>query len=394
MSPRMLQWLLTLLFFCLNLASVVVYAITADSLGVDLKLTTSQSGSLGGSYFIAYALSQLLLGSSLGRIPPRLLLGATALIAAGGAFLLSVAQSFELAMLSRLLMGVGFGTAMVGVVFVICQQFSNKFTLMLSLSQGIATATGATLGLLASLPILQNFRQPFLITAVLLLINSLLMFVFIKAGNHSSEVSDQIRNQASLSSKLLNILGNGQFWLGTIYFTGLYAPFLAYADLWNIKFQMDVFGSSSSMAAMINSGATWGLAIGGIITGIWANKVGFIMPARTCAFMSLIVMGILYTKPLPGLAVPLMIVLGFFMGAAPLGLAVMNANVPEKLQSLASPILLTVVFLSGGVLMSAVGSTLADLPVHEFGTYQAGLNWFLTPIGIAAAASLMMKPGR
>ena len=104
-------------------------------------------------------------------------------------------------------------------------------------------------------------------------------------------------------------------------------------------------------------------------------------------------MAILYSRPLPGLAIPLMILLGFFMGAAPLGLAVMNAHVPTRLQALASPILLTVAFLGGGILMSSIGSSLASLPAHSFETYRAGLKWFLVPIAIAAVSSIMMKPG-
>ena len=391
MSPKLIQWLLPQLFFCLNLGGVIVYAVTASSLESGLKLSTAQVGSLGGAYFIAYAISQLLLGSSLGAFSPRLLLGITALISAGGAFLLSVANSFEMAMLARLLMGVGFGTAMVGVVYVVGQLFSNKFAFMVNLSQSIANAVGAILGLLAPLPLLQNFRLPFLITALLLLVNGVLMLLFIKDGSRST---GQTTEQPGLGRQLSTILGNGQFWIGTIYFTGLFASFLAYADLWNIKFQTDVFGSSSSMAAMINSGVAWGLTIGGVVTGIWANRVGILIPARICAWMSLILMGILYIKPLPGLAIPLMVLLGFFMGAAPLGLAVMNAHIPEKFQALASPILLTVVFLGGGLLMSNVGTSLAGLPAHAFSTYRAGLNWFLVPIAIAAVASLMIKPGR
>lgn len=391
MSPNLIQWLLPQLFFCLNLGGVIVYAVTASSLESGLKLSTAQVGSLGGAYFIAYAISQLLLGSSLGVFSPRLLLGITALISAGGAFLLSVANSFEMAMLARLLMGIGFGTAMVGVVYVVGQLFSNKFAFMVNLSQSIANAVGAILGLLAPLPLLQNFRLPFLITALLLLVNAILMLLFIKDASRSTE---QTTERTGLGHQLSTILSNGQFWIGTIYFTGLFASFLAYADLWNIKFQTDVFGSSSSVAAMVNSGVAWGLTIGGVVTGIWANRVGVLIPARICSWMSLILMGILYVKPLPGIAIPLMVLLGFFMGAAPLGLAVMNAHIPEKFQALASPILLTIVFLGGGLLMSNVGASLAGLPANAFSTYRAGLNWFLVPIAIAAMASLMIKPGR
>ena len=284
--------------------------------------------------------------------------------------------------------------SMVGVVYVIGQLFSSTFAFMVNLSQSIANAFGAILGLLAPLPILQNFRLPFLIISILLLANGILMMMFTKDQKQATTDQEGAQSRANLPTQLANILGNGQFWISAIYFSGLFASFLAYADFWNIRFLIDVFGSSSSLAAMINSGVAWGLSLGGIVTGIWANRVGFLVPARICAWMALVLMGILYSRPLPGLAVPLMVCLGFFMGAAPLGLAVMNAHVPERYRSLASPILLTMVFLCGGLLMSSVGSSLAGLPVHAFSTYRAGLNWFLVPIAVAAVASLMMKPGR
>jgi len=394
MSPKIIQWLLPQLFFCLNLGGVIVYAVTSNNLEKSLGLSTTQVSTLGGAYFIAYALSQLLLGSSLGRVSPRLLLGITALISSSGALVMSLAQSFEIALVARLLMGIGFGTAMVGVVYFVSLLFSNKFAFMLNLSQSIANGIGALLGLLAPLPILQNFRLAFLVTAALLVANGILILLFIKDGKKASGQESPEREKAGLDKQLGAIFTNGQFWIGTIYFTGLFSTFLAYADLWNIRFQTDVFGSAGSTAAMINSGVAWGLTIGGVATGVWANRAGFIKPARICAWASLILMVILYTKPLPGLAIPLMIALGFFMGAAPLGLAVMNAHVPERFQALASPILLTIAFLGGGLLMSSVGTSLAGLPVHEFSTYRAGLNWFLVPIAVAAVASLMIKPAR
>ncbi len=376
------------------MAGVMIYGVTATSLASDLKLASSQVGSLGGTYFMAYAVSQLLLGSSLGSISPRLLLGITALASAGGAFLMSIAQNYEMALIARLLMGVGFGTAMVGVVYFVGVLFSNKYAFMINLSQSIANGVGAILGLLAPLPFLQNFRLPFLITSLLLLANGILILLFVKDGAKTNDEQSGAGDQASIGEKLSAIFSNGQFWIGTIYFSGLFSSFLAYADLWNIRFQADVFNHTGSQAAMINSGVAWGLTIGGIVTGMWANRAGFIKPARICSWMSLILMAILYTQPLPGLAILLMIAVGFFMGGAPLGIAAMNAHVPERFQALASPILLTIAFLGGGLLMSSVGPSLSGLLPHAFSTYRAGLNWFMVPIAVAAVASLMMKPAR
>jgi predicted MFS family arabinose efflux permease len=391
---KWIQWLVPQLFFCLNLTGVVLYAVTSGSLGDSLKLTSAQIGGLGGAYFIAYALSQLFLGSSLGALPAKYLLGFTALISSAGALLLGIAQNYEMAMLARVLMGIGFGTAMVGVIYVIGQFFGNRFAFMVNLSQSAANAVGAAIGSFASIPLLQNFRLPHLITAALLLINGVLLLFVITDDDNTSNAHGNVEAPKTLPDQLSSIFSNGQYWIGTIYFTGLFATFLAYADLWNIKFQVDIFNKSTMDAAMINSGVAWGCTFGALISGIWANKVGFLVPARICAWMSLLLMSILYTKPLPGLALPLMVLLGLFMGAAPLGLAAMNAHISEKAKSVASAILLTFVFLCGGLLMSIVGSSLATLPVSEFSTYRAGMNWFLVPVAIAAVSSLLMKPGR
>lgn len=394
MSSKIFQWLIPQLFFCLNLAGAVAFAVTSSSLQSDLQFTASQVGTLGGIYFMTYAVSQLLLGCSLGTLPAKWLLGITALIAAAGAFLLGAAQNYEMAMLARVLMGIGFGTAMVGVVYVVGQLFNDKFALMVNVSQSLANAVGATLGLMAPLPLMQNFRLPFQIIGTLLTAVGILMLLFIRNTGPTSEQPAAAETDSSLGQKLILIFGNGQFWLGTIFFTGLFASFLAYADLWNIKFQADVFQHSSSLSPIINSGVAWGLAIGGVVTGAWADKAGFLIPARLCSWISLILMGILYSRPLPGLSIALMALLGFFMGSAPLGLAVMNAHVAAKARDLASPILLTLVFLGGGLLMANVGTSLAPLDPHAFSTYRAGLNWFLVPIAIAAVSSLFMKPGR
>ena len=387
---KWVQWLLPQMFFCLNLAAVVVYAVTSNSLETNLNLTSAQIGGLGGAYFIAYALSQLFLGSSLGALPAKYLVGITALVSAAGSFLLSAAENYEMVLVARILMGIGFGTAMVGVIYAIGKYFTNKFAFMVNLSQSAANAVGAAIGTLASIPLLQNFRLPFFVTGCLLLVNGV-MLLLITSNDEKNPANER---SAGLSNQLVDIAANSQFWIGTIYFTGLFATFLAYADLWNIKFQMDIFNQNSIDAAMINSGVAWGCTLGALISGIWANRVGFLIPARICAWMSLILMGIMYIQPLAGLAVPLMVLLGFFMGAAPLGLASMNAHVPQKSQSIASAILLTVVFLVGGLLMSSVGMSLANLPSYKFETYRVGLNWFLVPIAIAAVASLFMKPSR
>jgi sugar phosphate permease len=88
MGFSLIQWGLALLFFSLNLGGVISYAIGSHAIETTLGLSSAQIGSLGGSYFIAYAISQLLLGSLFGLVPSRWLLGGSALLAGLGALVM------------------------------------------------------------------------------------------------------------------------------------------------------------------------------------------------------------------------------------------------------------------------------------------------------------------
>jgi len=397
-KSRYVQWLLVQGFFTLNLIGVVVYTFTASSLGSTLKLNSIQISTIGGSYFVAYAISQLLLGSSLKIWSPRLMLGITAITSGIGSLILSGANSYEQVFVARLLMALGFGTAMVGVVHVVSQRFNRNFAFMVNLSQGLANAAQTALGLMAVLPFLQTFRTPFAVTGGLLVINGILLLLFFREPETvaaANNIETENNRLLSFQDQLYAIASNGQFWIGAVYFTGLFATYIAFADLWNIKFQHDVFMHSESVATYMNASVQGGVAIGGIASGIWANRSGFVLPARSLAWLSLLVMLLLYSVPLPQItAVVLLLLLGLTLGAAPLGLAVMNAHVPLQAQNLATPILLTIVFVVAGLLMPAIGIDLATLPISSFDTYRHGLNWFLVPIATAGVASLLMKPGR
>lgn len=390
-----MQWAIAQLFFCLNMAGVMAYAISLPSLMGDLKLSTSQVGSLGGIYFVVYALSQLLLGSLFGRVPARLLLGGSALVASLGALSMATAQGFLMVLAARVLMGIGFGAAFVGVIYVVNQRFPARFPVMTNVSQSAANMVGAALGLLsASLPFLGNFRISFFAVCVLLLLNGLFLLSALKDQPAQAATGDA-REPDSLPRILATILRSGQFWLATLFFAGLFASFLAYADLWNIQFQSKTFGSSDAMAPVVNSTVAWGLVVGGVVTGWWADRVGFLLPARVSSWASLVLLIVLQTGRLPlDFAIVLMGLLGFFMGCAPLGLSAMKAHLPPSAVAMGSSILLSVVFLSGGLLTPAVGMSIAALPMASFGTYQLAMRWFIVFTAVSAVSSLLLRPGR
>ncbi len=389
-----LKWFVVQAFFCMNLVCVIGYAIAAGGFASKLKLTEAQLGLAGGTYFFAYSFSQLFLGILLTRLPLRLLMVLTALIAASGAWVMAIADSFPQLLLARLLLGIGFGTAFVGVVEVISAEYSRRFPLMLNISQSCANGAGALIGVFAFLPWINNPSQLFGISTVVLFVLSLLMFILLSRGAQDRAISPKVvLTWPEIGRNLVLCLKTPRFWVGTLYFLGLFSCFLALEDLWNIRFQVDVFDESAALAASMNSVLVTGLTIGGVLSGFWAARSGLAVPSRVFSMLALLTMIWLFSlslnTPLTFLA---LFILGLGLGSAPLGLSFVREALPEQAASVAAPLLLTFVFVGGGFLMSLVGADLSGVSHLSFQVYQQSMVFFIVPVAMAAALSLLIRP--
>ncbi len=389
-----LKWLVVQAFFCMNLVCVIGYAIAAGGLASRLGLTEAQLGLAGGTYFFAYSFSQLFLGILLTRLPLRFLMILTALIAASGAWVMAIADSFPQLLLARFLLGIGFGTAFVGVVRVISAEYSRRFPLMLNISQSFANGSGALIGLFAFLPWINNPSQLFGISTVVLFVLSSLMFIVLSRGEQDRATSpNAVPTWTEIGSSLVLCLKTPRFWVGTLFFLGLFSCFLALEDLWNIRFQVDVFDESSRLAASMNSVLVSGLTLGGVLSGLWAARSGLTIPSRVFSTLALLTMIWLFSMSLstPQTFLALFI-LGLGLGAAPLGLSFVREELPEQAAAVAAPLLLTFVFVGGGFLMSLVGDDLSDVSDMTFQVYQQSMSFFIVPVAMAAALSLLIRP--
>ncbi len=90
-------WISAEIFFVLNIATVISFAVLERGLAAALSLDDAALGGLGASFFVSYAIAQLVLGSLFGRIPVRWMMTASALVAALGAALLAVSHSYAAA---------------------------------------------------------------------------------------------------------------------------------------------------------------------------------------------------------------------------------------------------------------------------------------------------------
>jgi len=209
MNSAVAQWLLVQAFYCLHVATLTAYAIGNQGLQASLDLSSVQMGSLSGAFFMAFGVSQLLIGSQLGRYPNRWIIGGSALMATLGSLLLLVSDSFGLALAARVLMGAGAGNALVSTVRVVSERFPHRFPLVTNISQAFANLTGACIGLLVPVfPALASMRFTYHWGFLLLLVDTVLILLFSKDGNRQVHAAGGAIPTAplSLSTRILNIL--------------------------------------------------------------------------------------------------------------------------------------------------------------------------------------------
>jgi MFS family permease len=397
MNAGIIQWLLVEAFYCLHVLTLTAYAIGADELQKTLDLSSVQMGSLAAAFFVAFGLSQLLVGSQMGSRPNRWMIGGSAALATLGSLLLLGSDNFTTALLARLLMGAGVGNALVSTVHVVAERFPERFPLMTNLSQAIANLSGATIGLAIPLaPALRSISTSYQLGFILLLIDTVLIIVFCRDGRRAAGTDTAPPEQHdSLISRVGRLLSLQPFWSSMAFFAGLFGSYLSFAEVWNIQFQIEVFHESSDYAPLINTAVIIGLAIGSLASGAIADRIGHVWPARFGAGAALAMLILLLSNELPlWLAVLAQVVLGLGMGTSCLGLSALRSNVAGPDFPLASSLMLTGVFASAALLSAAVGWSAANMSLGagSFIGYQQAMLWFVGFAGVAFLASLTMRP--
>lgn len=402
---RWIRWGATQLFFALSVLCTVTVAITSPGLLGSLGLGEAQLGELGGAYVTAYSIALLLLGGLMSTIPPHLLLGGSALVAALGTLLLASAQGFSGALLAMVLMGIGLSTAFVGVISTVGREFPRNFAFMAALSNAITNLCSALLAIgSAVVPILADFRSPFRVLSLLLLATAaLLVFALGEPGRPPGLVAPSGQARATLRTAELpgaigRILRTPPFWYVSLCFAGLFGSFLAFADLWNIPYQMRVFGHTIQQASLLNSAFPLGMVAGSLVGGTWARRAGFLAPLRGFALLTLLVEGLLYAHGLPeaGAAVAFFLV-GFGSSAFSLALAALPEHLEAALVPIATTLVMTLAYLLSAVVQVLAAMPGGDAGITSFSAYRGSLGIVVVPVAIAAVSAFLLRsrlPGR
>ncbi len=231
-------------------------------------------GNLAATFFYSYMLTQIFVGVLLDRFSPRILTSVAILCCAIGTSIFSQADTLTLAIISRMLMGVGAAFATVSYVKMAANWFSVKNFAFVTGLMATAAMVGALFGEAPMSWLFQQigWRHGLLAWGVIGVITAILFFVVVRDKPDSGPLLQQHSYPFSFRD-LKTILTSKQNWLLTFYSGLSFAPIAVLGGLWGPPFIREAYHLSDTKAAALVSMSFFGLAIGAPLIGFITDRV-------------------------------------------------------------------------------------------------------------------------
>lgn len=273
--------LILLIFSTLLVLSMfyrVSIAVIAPKLVQDLGLNAETLGIIGGGFFYSFALLQIPMGPMLDQIGPRFVVTFFTLIGGSGAFLFALGESFIVAFLGRILIGVGMASILMGALKVLTLRFPpERFATLM----GIILTIGALGSILATSPLAYltstiGWRMTFILAGTVTSVLAFLVFWVLGAelgrGQHSF-ASSLSEPKIGVFQSLRMVSGSLVFWqIGVLCFFR-YGTLVGLQGLWLGPYLMDIKGYSSILTGNILILLAIGTTLGYVISGMISDRI-------------------------------------------------------------------------------------------------------------------------
>ncbi|MBT2658775.1 MFS transporter [Bacillus sp. ISL-18] len=360
----------------------------SDQLMKDFNLTAATIGLLTSIQFLAYAGFQIPIGILSDRYGPNFFLIIGALLNGIGTLIYSLAPNAFFLLLGRLLAGLGDATIWVNLVLILSQWFKvREFVGLL----GLAGMAGSFGFLLATVPFsawisLSGWRTPFFITAIVLVLSAVLLYVVLEKKSKQLFKNDAVKvKQKKPREKtivvLRRIFSSRQAWAAFFCHFGLVGTYVGFIGSWAVPYGMHVYGMTRSESSQLIMIGLIGALVGAPLTS-WISsrldsiKVPFIV-VHVMAFVSWLVL--FYSgKPPYYMLVILFLLIGYGNGSSSLTFAVVRKSFDIKEVGVVSGFANTGGFLSAVLLPSIFGKVL-----DHFHTSSASVGYhygFMIPV--------------
>jgi len=278
MKRLILTFVILAVLFILSMYYRVSSGVIAPILMADLHLDAEGLGVLGGAFFYAFAIFQIAMGPLLDRVGPRIVIPCCSFIGALGSVLFAMAQSFSVATLGRVLMGLGMASMLMGSLKVFTLHFPrNSFATV----AGMFVSTGYIGNMLAASPLAyvalsKGWRITFMWTALFTAVFGILAFLVLKGGKvRPHDQASEPVHQPSLRVSMKLILGSLSFWQIAAAAFCRYGTFVSLQGVWLGMYLMDARGLSPVQAGNVLIFLSIGNAFGGVIGGMVVDRTSY-----------------------------------------------------------------------------------------------------------------------
>jgi MFS family permease len=354
-------WALAVTFVVFLFSFQTGYAIVNSNVQKDLSLSVAQIGTIAAIYTWAFAICQFFGGALLDRLGSRKVLPISIALVTLGIFLFANANSFEMLLLSQVVVAVGSCTGFVGAGYIGGKWFGMaKFSFMFGLVQVMAALTSAFSQNLIGVALgSMSWRTLFNLTAVFGIALLVLGAMYIRnptpvVSDHKGGIGDFF---ASVVAGMLEVAKIGHVWMASIVGALTFGAMLALGVIWMPKLLM-VHGLSETTA---NFGASllWlGLAAGSAAVPYWSDvirqrKMPIIVGniVQLLALLALVYIG--------GLGATAALILCFIFGFANAAHMLSFSTAADVVQphqiGTSAAIVNGIMFIVGGILMSRPG---------------------------------------
>lgn len=347
-------------------------AVIALDIQSSFGITGTLLGVLGSAYFYSYAIMQLPTGLMADSWGPRKTVSTFFVLAGIGSVLMGVAPNLPVAILGRILVGLGVSTVFVCNFKLLSEWFSpRQFVLM----GGAFMAMGGIGALFSSAPLawasnVMGWRMTLIGVGIVSLIMAALVYIFVR--NRPLELGlaaisvdpnpTEADQKIGLMQGMRMVIFSGRFWPVSIWAFCVIGISFAIGGLWGGPFLMQVYGLSKTAAGGVLSTFALALIVGSPSIGWIANRIGRKKVLMGCSLVLAAVSGLMCWF-VDSMTLPLLYIMFFFLfftggSAGPVVAAVSKELFPISISGTSVGTVNLFPFMGGAIFQVIIGAVL------------------------------------
>jgi sugar phosphate permease len=400
-------WLIGSLFYlCQYILRVSPSAITNDLMR-DFSITASDVGTLISISSLSYVFMQTPAGILVDNYGVRRFMSASAMLCAVGTIIFALSESFWIASIGRIGIGVGSAFAFVSAAKIVSLWFPQKvmpvfisFTILIGSFGGVLGGKPLAFLIQSSL----GWRGTLIVIACLSAIVSLLAFFVIKdkKGSFGSAVSGS--KSASMLDGIKFAIKSREIFAVAMFGFGIYMPLCVFPDSWGGPFLSATYNLTREESSSLISFLYIGVMCGCPIYGWIGSKFGIYK--QMCMFMTssliLLFYFIIWHEVPVYLLKPMMGLIGVIISGQLIMFPAASIHAPININGAVVGFVNMTTMLSGACFQKVVGYVLdyfwdgqrvseTNIPIYQPAQYKTALLVIPIMLGIGFIASLFIK---